>query len=375
MAPEADTPRHWLGTLLGPDAAALAGHPIPGVDAVAEAAIGEKVASLTLWRLNQLQSAGTSPDPSDTAQLRQRLAGAQQEDVLAAMVLEHEARALQQHLTRLQMPCLLLKGVALAHWAYEQPQHRRSNDIDLLVPTFADATRLAEHLTRHGYDWQSTSDSETGYELLCTRRIGPQLVMEVDIHWAVHVSPVFAGAMPIGALFADARPIPALGEGAKGLSPVDALLHASLNHALDVTNGLGEPLRLLHDFIAIGRHLDDRLWRQLVDQATAQRMAGAVCSALDATTRAMGATWPPEALARLRRAADQEPVDHRRYGDWLYMQRAVWRSLPGTKARLRWLLQRLTPNRGYLEHQHGTGHSYAGLLARRALSGLRKLWR
>ena len=80
-------------------------------------------------------------------------------------------------------------------------------------------------------------------------------------------------------------------------------------------------------------------------------------------------------MLQLRGAAEQEAVDHRRYGDWLYMQMCTWRALPGLRARLRWLRQRLLPNRGYLEHQHGGGHTYAALLWRRAASGLRKLLR
>jgi hypothetical protein len=67
---------------------------------------------------------------------------------LASMQLEALTReVLSTHMASRQ-PALLLKGSALAHWAYEQPHLRACSDVDILLPSRSAAEALSARLNR-----------------------------------------------------------------------------------------------------------------------------------------------------------------------------------------------------------------------------------
>lgn len=66
---------------------------------------------------------------------------------LVSMQLEFQTRQVLTTLHTLQLPALLLKGSALAHWAYDQPHLRACSDVDILLPSRAAAEALSGRLT------------------------------------------------------------------------------------------------------------------------------------------------------------------------------------------------------------------------------------
>ncbi|MGM9424857.1 nucleotidyltransferase family protein [Hydrogenophaga sp. MI9] len=360
----------WLGLLLGPHPQKALTIAPPAAEDLLDCAKAGGLAALTSWRLQSLPEC-----PAPLTAMGASLAPQVQDAAVTSMLFEREARMLGEHLHRLGMQGLLLKGVALAQWAYPQPHLRQCSDVDLLVPSLEDAKQLANHLQQHGYTWEQTADPEVAYELLCKRQVAPGIAIEVDIHWQVAVTPLLRNAFRFDELMGRAKSLPSLGPHAYGLGAVDAMLHASINRAFDLVNGFDEQLRLLMDFPGMARDFTPEDWQALTHRAVDKQLAGFLLNALEACQQHLDCQWPESVLEALSAAAPSEPVDHRRLTDWRYMQWKIWQSLPDWPQRLQWLRRRLLPNRGHLEHAHGTGHSYASLLARRALSGLRKLWR
>ncbi len=71
---------------------------------------------------------------------------------LLSMLLEAETRRLLSVMEQAAIPGLLLKGQAIAQWAYPDPSLRASGDIDVLVATREAADLLARRLCESGYE-------------------------------------------------------------------------------------------------------------------------------------------------------------------------------------------------------------------------------
>jgi hypothetical protein len=166
-----------------------------------------------------------------------------------------------------QRPLLVLRGVALAFGAYEEPALRHCHDLDLLVGddgglrTHANGFPIARHLSL----------------------FGPRLP-------------------PVGIddVLADAVPVVVAGQPARTLEPADAVVHLCAHAA---TRGhLSGPLWGLDVAMLARRHpgLD---WSRVAARARVWQVAGVVAPMLEWLSRALGVRVPPSALHELRGAA------------------------------------------------------------------------
>ena len=293
---------------------------------------------------------------------------------LPSLLLQAEALRALSFLAKACIPCLLLKGSALAYWAYPQPHLRECGDVDLLLPSRAHAERLSALLTASGYERAETSGELVAYELLCRRPVSGEWHIELDIHWRLANSPLFADAFTFEELMADSIAIPKLAPNARGLGPVHALLHACIHRALNLSIGIDDKLKWLYDMELLMALLTPADWQRLVELAKAKKLAGVVRSALEAAALTFGRKLPLELIAALLHAELAEPVDAQRLSDWHYMQRKTYQSLPTIWQKLIWLWQRLFPSRDYLQYLYGVGYtSYPALMAVRIKRVLRRL--
>ena len=200
-------------------------------NALLAAAQKEGVVALLDWRLRQAKAV-SSISPAFAAVARDR--------ALSSMMLEGEARNVLNNMDAAGLPGLLLKGSALAYWAYPEPHLRACNDVDLLLPSREAAEGLADRLCAAGFERSDSSGDLVAYELMCRHRISEEWQLEIDIHWRLANSPLFSDAFTFDELMAESIALPRLAPNARGLGPVHALLHACLHRALNLSIGVDD---------------------------------------------------------------------------------------------------------------------------------------
>ena len=335
-------------------------------------AVQEGVACLLDRSVQQVPAqAGACFSQDDLRTLR----AAAHQETLASMLLETETRRVLAAAKALNIDTLLLKGNALAWWAYPEPQLRACGDMDVLVPSRDAAERLAQALVELGYARATTSGDLVAHELMCTLPVTPDWTLEVDVHWRLNNTTLFAHLFDFHALMAASIALPRLAPSARGLGPVDALLHAAVHRARNLANGVGDGLKWLYDLVVLCALLGEHDWEKVVEVARQKQIAGVTLSALEAAEDMFACVFPEGVRRSLRAAAVDEPLDVARLGDWRYMQLRNFRSLSGTGPRFRWLWQRLFPSGDYMRTLYGLEHAgYLRLLLER-VGRLWKKWR
>lgn len=337
----------WLADVLR---GAPAGWPFDAdvqVAGLLQEAQAEGVVAIVDWHLQRDAAEGDSAVPPA---VRQAFASAARDAALLSMLFQAECMTVLQALAAAGIPGLLLKGNALAYWAYPQPHWRQCNDVDLLVASRGAAETLAESLRQRGYERSETSGELVAYELMCRRRITEELQPEIDIHWRLANSALFADAFTFNELMAGSIPLPGLGPNARGLGPVHACIHACVHRALNLSVGLPDSLKWLYDIELMVRTFDPAQWGRLVALSTGRGLAGPVLSALEAAALAFDRDLPADVTAALVRAQGAEKLDTSRLADWRYMQRMTAKALPTLRLQVEWAWQRVFPSKAYMRY-------------------------
>ena len=327
----------------------------------------EGVAALVDWRLQQAArksavSEAQQKQPTISEAIK-AFADAAREEALVFMVIESESRRVLGLMAEAGIFGLLLKGSALAYWAYPQPHLRACGDVDLLLPSREAAEQLSKRLTTSGYDRSQTSGELVAYELLCRRPVSDNWQVEIDIHWRLANSPLFANLFTFDELLAGSIALPNLAPNARGLGPVHALMHACVHRALNLSIGVGDKLKWQYDLELVRANFTPADWRRLVDISIRKGLAGVVLDAIENAARTFESQLPQEWTTALASAELTEILDARRLSDWHYMQRMTFKSLPTVFLKMRWLWQRLFPSLDYLRYLYGTQHrSYSYLI-------------
>ena len=134
------------------------------------------------------------------------------------------------------VPVILLKGTPLAYSLYPMPSARPRVDTDLLVPRHQ-VDRLRETMAGMGYEAPLFCDGELlfcQFPLQRTDAFG--VVHRFDCHWRISTQSVFADVLTFDEVAPRSIPVPALGEHARTLAPVDALLLACVHPVMHHRN-------------------------------------------------------------------------------------------------------------------------------------------
>jgi len=359
--------RAWL-------AACVAGMPAKAVfplltspEQLVTAAQAEDVVGLVNWRLQQVSfCSGISTvwtGAAPFAEFVQAFSIAAREEALSSMMIESESRGIIRLMAKAGIPSLMLKGSALAHWAYTQPHLRACSDVDLLVPSREDGEALSAQLTAKGYERVKTLGDLVAYELLCHRQVAGGWNLEVDIHWRLANSPLFANVFTFDELMKDSIELPKLAPGARGLGIVHAFIHACLHRALNLSTGTNDKLKWLYDLEVLMELFTPEQWKRLANLSVGKGVAGIVSDALHVAAATFGRELPAQWMGVMLRSQGNETLDARRLSDWRYMQRKSFESLPGFFQKIRWLGQRCFLSHEYLQQLYGKKEqSYIRLL-------------
>lgn len=353
-----------LADLMMGRSAALAGLSALASEQLLEDAEEHGVLALADRQLARLLQARSPQVPdqvfSALQEVARQLAHAAREEALVSMQLEAETRRVLQTLSQAGTTGLLLKGSALAYWAYEQPHLRRCSDVDLLLPSREAAERLAEDLSLAGYIRSAIVSEPVAYELTCRRRLPTGWEVEIDIHWRLNNSALFADLFDFDELMQHAIALPRLDAQARALGPAHALVHACTHRALNLATGWDDHLKWLYDLIVLVDSFSEDDWKQLIEVARRKQLAGVVLSGLEAAADTFRYNVPANAVDDLRQAADDEPLDRTRLTDWRYIQWQTFLALRGHRAR--WLWQRAFPSRARLTNIYGEQPHYGALM-------------
>jgi hypothetical protein len=348
VAPTPDPVRAWLAALVR---GAEPG-PMPDEAVLLDTAGAEGVLALCYDRLRRSPAWEHTPET-----LRAALTRHAYQEVAVEMLRAAELRAVLEALARQDLPVLLLKGAALAYTLYPEPHLRSRCDADLLLPSRDEAERAWRVLQTLGYQRpNAVSGDLISHELGCYKTGPGGLTFALDVHWRLSNNTLFAERFTFAELAAAAVSIPALGPDARGLGWVHALLLACTHRIGHLPEGSADRLIWLYDIDQLARCFTEEHWRPFTALAEERGVCGPALDGLSAA-QAWLATMAPEAvLRRLRAGAARERFDPRQARSRWRFAWWIFRSLPSTAARLRWLGQHLFPEVDYMRRKYDFQH-------------------
>lgn len=142
---------------------------------------------------------------------------------------DRELRRVLDVLAAAGVPCLLIKGAALAHTLYRQPHARRRSDADLLVRA-EDADRVTGLLEAHGYARATeVSGDYVTSQVHLDRPDCADHRYALDVHWRIVNAHAFADAIGFDEFEASRIPVSGLGAHAWTLCTPYALALACIH--------------------------------------------------------------------------------------------------------------------------------------------------
>ena len=251
------------------------------------------------------------------------------------------------------VPVILLKGTPLAYSLYSMPSARPRVDTDLLVPRHQ-VDRLRQTMTGMGYEAPLFCDGEllfSQFPLQRTDAFG--VVHRFDCHWRISTQSVFADVLTFDEVAPRSIPVPALGEHARTLAPVDALLLACVHPVMHHRNA--ESLLWLFDVHLLAASLSSEEFERFTERAVAKKVSAICAQQLEAAAVAFGSPIPDVVIRKLTASGGPEPSA-------AYLERGRgWgnelvdslRGLPRWRDRLRLLCEVAFPTAAYMRQAYG----------------------
>lgn len=306
---------------------------------------------------------------------RDKLAAAAKTKVAQALIREHHCRVILARLDKAGVPALLLKGSALAYWAYTSPYLRECSDIDLLLRSRTDADRVVAILDELKFDLREKAlpGDLVCFEMTCVGTEPANSGLEVDLHWRLSSAPLFAFRFDWDELVASAISLHALGECALGIAATPAFMHACMHRVQNMAIGHADTLKWLYDLRVLGERFSSDDWDDLTRMAIERGLAGTCLQGIQAAESCFGEIAPAEVRLALAAAVRSEVMVVGRMDGWWYIQRMNLLAIPGIYQRLRWIRQRLIPARAYRQTRYGSDKGFWRSMAQRVRSAAMRL--
>lgn len=246
---------------------------------------------------------------------------------------------------------ILLKGSALAYTHYEDPSLRPSFDVDLLVPR-SDMDAVGEVMRARGYARPHQVTGElVMHQLDFARRDEHGVLHAFDFHWKLLNRQAVADMLSYGEMDREARPIPPLGEHARGLSPVHALLLACVHRV--VHHSADERLIWLYDIHLLTEALTEDESSRFASHATSRAVSAVCLDGLEAASRVLGTRVPAALVDTLHEAATRDGAEPsaaflRRCDNRIDELVSDLRALPAWSQRLRLVYEHAFPPPSYM---------------------------
>jgi hypothetical protein len=315
---------------------------------------GERVAPLVHRTVGAL---GVLPDDiAQAAAQHYRLTG------LRNLLLLHALTECLQQLRTAQIPCIVLKGAALAEVVYANVGLRPMGDVDLLVHPqhVASARAVLEALGYHPDRVETHAGALTEHEneLSFSRR--GKIAANMDIHWSLFDSPYYQHRMTMSWFWETALPAQIAKSETLMLGPEAQVIHLCGHLGL---HHQAEGLLWWHDVAEVLVFYRDRLdWDVLLARTRDYGLLLPVRTVLTRLAHDWHAPVPSTVLAAL--AADDVGTDEARVFARLTAVerpagRRFWtdlRTMPGWRQRLRFARTNLFPSAAYMHQRYHISH-------------------
>ena len=362
--------REWLSAMLRGDAPKWAFSDGMACEDITDAANAEGVIALLNERINTAdRSSGIPPH------FQEHIAELARKKSQQSLMREAECRRILSRLQQSGIKVLLLKGSALAYWAYPSAHLRDCSDIDLLFSSYEETQRAIAVLQSMRYSLRDTAlaGDLVSFEQTCVRDSSLGAGLEIDLHWKLSSSPLFAYQFNFDELNSNAIALPKLGDYARGLSPMHAFFNACMHRVQNMADGTENVLKWLYDLHLLSSQFTPADWQALSDLAIERRLSGICWDGLQAVSREFNTPIPGAILDTLLNAAKHEHMQVTKMHGWFYIQRMSFMAFPRIALSMRWLRQRLLPSTAYLQARYAR-KNMVGILFRRIKAGLRRLF-
>ncbi len=279
-----------------------------------------------------------------------------------------EIRTVLEALHAAGLQVLLLKGSALAYWLYEQPSHRPRCDVDILVDGESQAEFAVSILQLAGYKLTAPPvRSVAGFETALQRTMASGMTHHIDLHWRFMNHAGLAQGFPFGELWGNSIRIERLGDGARGLNCVYAMVHALLHRVTNFPLGTQDRLIWLYDIHLLTAAFNDADWRDLSRICSEKSILQPCLDGLHACRDAFGTDISVHAGSAL---AEQTMGESRRLGgiDQGMLDRAHLAALPWLE-KVGWVRHKFFPSPEFMRYRYGVS-GIAGL----SLAYVRRWW-
>ena len=279
---------------------------------------------------------------------------------------------------------LILKGAALAYSHYANPAFRHRSDTDLLILPSA-RPKTEEVLRSQGYARvESMTGNLISQQATWRREDSLGIVHALDVHWRINNSPILWGLFTYDELASRATPLAPLGNAARGLSPVHALLFSCIHRAGHV-NALyfaegktywgGDRLIWLYDMHLIIGRMSDAEHAEFVALASTKQLKKICLDALKLCVECFSTRIPMHVMTDLTPSGRAEPSARYLSGGPARQMLGDFISIRTMRDRARWLGEIAFPPSEYMHRKYANAmlRWLPLLYARRAAHGLRRL--
>ena len=358
-------------------AAVLRGEPVPWPPEGEHAAFLETarvhgVQPLLAHQLHLSRCGSRWPD-----EVREPLRQATRMEALADEVRRRELQSVLAALDAAGVRGLLMKGAALAYLCYPHPALRPRCDTDLLIKQDDQATvnRVMEEL---GYRRGTLTSGDLAMpQFMLVKADRTRVWHAYDFHVKIANPAVFSDLLSFEDAAARSVAVPALGESARALGPVDALLLACIHRVAHHQDS--EKLLWLYDIHLLASGMDHPTFERFAALASEKRVRAVSVRGLTLARRWFATDLPGDVMETLAVQGSAEPtaafLDGRLSGvDILLSDLAA---LGGWSARGQLLRQHLFPPAVYMRERYDVSGSLLlpALYAHRAVRGLWKWFR
>jgi hypothetical protein len=272
---------------------------------------------------------------------------------------------------------LLLKGAALSHMHYPRAGLRPRCDTDLLVPE--SQKEVAAALMRElGFQPLYEADvDQISAQMSWLKPGGTGVECNYDLHWRISNNDRrFARVFSHEHLSARAVDVHAMGEHARTLEPVDALVLACMHRAGHYSHS-GDRLIWLYDIHLLAGALDEEKTARFCVLVRELDIEGLCGDAFAVTRHWFGTALPPPLEAMCPLTGGSEIRGYLRSGRQAGIRGFVRRELGGMswKEGVRFIAQNLFPPPAYMRWRYASTNrlSLPWLYLKRMLQGLRIL--
>jgi hypothetical protein len=292
---------------------------------------------------------------------------------------------LLERLEAQSIPCLILKGTAVAYDLYGNPSSRARGDTDLLISVddVANAKSILAALGFTGETLGGVTD-EFALQQTWTLALSDGGRHSIDLHWQVMNAPSLSRLFDFQECWAHSRPLHRLSPLARTMDLARLLIHTCLHRAMQNNSPYFvagetyfEPGRLIwtYDINLLAAALSAEEWSSLVSLAGEMGVARPCLGGLRAAEATLGTTLPDGQIRELEALALNAPGS--RYFARSHPLSRAWQdvgAVPGILPKLRYALSRIVTTEEFLRSKYpGLAHRpLPWLYGRRLLDAMRR---